>query len=72
MEALWIINASGKCTTDRLVLPENKYIQSESEVVETAVKRIMVKDTDNGKKILKDYKCFLIIIVEMKSFDLTF
>lgn len=38
------------------VLTENKDIESESEVVETAVKRIMGKDTDNGKKIKEDIK----------------
>lgn len=38
------------------VVAENKDIESESEVVETAVKRIMVKDTDNGKKIKEDIK----------------
>lgn len=38
------------------VLTENKDIESESEVVETAVKRIMVKDIDDGKKIKEDIK----------------
>lgn len=38
------------------VLTENKDIESESEVVETAVKRIMVKDIDDGKRIKEDIK----------------
>lgn len=38
------------------VLTENKDIESESEVVETAVKRIMVKDIDDSKKIKEDIK----------------
>ncbi len=35
-------------------LRENKDIESNSEVVETAKERLMVKHTDNGKKILED------------------
>lgn len=35
-------------------LQENKDIESDSEFVETANRRLMVKHTDNGKKILED------------------
>lgn len=35
-------------------LRENKDIESESELVETEKERLMVKHTDNGKKILED------------------
>lgn len=35
-------------------LQENKDIESESELVETEKERLMVKHTDNGKKILED------------------
>ncbi len=35
-------------------LQENKDIESESEFVETVSSRLMVKHTDNGKKILED------------------
>ena len=35
-------------------LLENKDIESESELVETEKERLMVKHTDNGKKILED------------------
>ena len=35
-------------------LRENKDIESHSEMVETEKERLMVKNTDNGKKILED------------------
>lgn len=35
-------------------LRENKDIESSSEIVETERKRVMVKDTDNGKRISRD------------------
>ena len=35
-------------------LTENKDIESSSEIVETERKRVMVKDTDNGKRISND------------------
>lgn len=44
------------------VLTENKDIESESEVVETVVKRIMVKDVDGGKKIKEDIKGLMMLL----------
>ena len=35
-------------------LRENKDIESKSEMVETEKERLMVKHTDNGRKILED------------------
>ena len=37
-------------------LTENKDIESRSELVETERERLMVRNTDTGKKILEDIK----------------
>ena len=43
-------------------LTENKDIESKSELVETEKERLMVRDTDSGKKIKEDIEALKMLL----------
>lgn len=50
-------------------LTENKDIESKSELVETEKERLMVRDTDNGKKIKEDIEGLKMLLRAYRSGD---
>ena len=45
-----------------VALAENKDIESKSELVETEKERLMVRDTDSGKKIKEDIEALKMLL----------
>ena len=51
-------------------LTENKDIESKSELVETEKERLMVRDTDTGKKIKEDVEALKMLLRAYREGDL--
>ena len=51
-------------------MTENKDIESKSELVETEKERLMVRDTDTGKKIKEDIKGLKMLLRVYREGDL--